>query len=46
MNVMENMHEVRFLYIYIPSLIIYYVSPLTIIIVLAIKGVGFHVDFQ
>ena len=43
---MENMHDVRFPYIYISSHIIYYVPPLTIIIVLAIKGVGFQVEFQ
>ena len=41
MNAKENMHEVRFYDIYIPSHIIYYIVPLTIIIVLAIKAVGF-----
>ena len=38
MNAIENMHEVRFLSIYILSHIIYYILPLTIIIVLAIKA--------
>ena len=37
----ENMHEGRFLNSYILSLIIYYIVPVTIIIVLAIKAVGF-----
>ena len=37
----ENMHEGRFPNIYILSHIIYYIVPLTIIIVLAIKAVGF-----
>ena len=37
----ENMHEGRFPNIYILSHIIYYIIPLTIIIVLAIKTVGF-----
>ena len=41
MNAKENMHEVRFPNIYILSHIIYYIVPLTIIIVLAIKAVGF-----
>ena len=41
MNVVENMHEVRFPNIYILSHIIYHISPLTTIIVLAIKAVGF-----
>ena len=41
MNAKENMHEVRFLNIYILSHIIYYIIPLTIIIVLAIKAVSF-----
>ena len=41
MNVKENMDEVRFLNIYILSHIIYYIVPLTLIIVLAIKAVGF-----
>ena len=36
-----NMHEVRFLNIYTLSSIISYILPLTIIIVLAIKVVGF-----
>ena len=41
MPFMQNMHEVRFPNIYILSRIIYYTFPLTIIIVLAIKAVGF-----
>ena len=41
MNDKENMHEVRSPNIYILSYIIYYIVPLTIIIVLAIKVVGF-----
>ena len=47
MNVVENMHEVRMMHdgrfpnIYILSHIIYHISPLTTIIVLAIKAVGF-----
>ena len=41
MNATENMHEVRFPNIYILSHIIYYILPLTIIIVLGIKEVGF-----
>ena len=41
MNATENMHEVSFLNIYILSHIIYYIPPLTIIIVLGIKEVGF-----
>ena len=41
MNATENMHEVRFPNIYILSHIIYYIPPLTIIIVLGIKEVGF-----
>ena len=40
MNVKENIHEVRFPNIYILSHIIYYIVPLTIIILLAIKAVG------
>ena len=36
MNAKENMHEVRFPNIYILSHIIYYIVPLTIIIVLAV----------
>ena len=40
MNAKENMHEVRFPYIYILSHI-NYIIPLTIIIALAIKAVGF-----
>ena len=42
MNPKENMHEVRFLDIYILSHIIHYIVPLTIIVVLAIKVVGFR----
>ena len=41
MPFMQNMHEVRFPNIYILSRIIYYIFRLTIIIVLAIKAVGF-----
>ena len=41
MNAIENMHEVRFPKIYIPLHSIYCSPPLTIIIVLAIKAVGF-----
>ena len=37
----ENIHEGRFLNIYTLSHIIYYIVPLTIIIVLAVKAVGF-----
>ena len=37
----ENMHEVRFPNICILSHIIYYIVPLTIIIVLTIKAAGF-----
>ena len=39
MNVIENMHEVRFTIIFIISHIIYYISLITIIIALAIKAV-------
>ena len=41
MNATENMHKVRFSNIYILSHFIHYIVPLTIIIVLAIKAVGF-----
>ena len=41
MNAIGNMLEVRFPNIYIPSNIIYYIFPLIMIIVLAIKAVGF-----
>ena len=41
MENIENMHEVRFSNIYILSHIIYYFPPLTIIIALTIKAVGF-----
>ena len=41
MNAIENMYEVRFLNIYIQWHIIHYILPLTIVIVLVIKGVGF-----
>ena len=41
MNAKENMHEVRFRNIYILSYVIYYIVPLTIIIVLAIEPVAF-----
>ena len=41
MNAIENMHEVRLPNIFILSKIIHYILPLTVIIVLAIKGVIF-----
>ena len=41
MNAKKNMYEVIFPNIYITSHIIYYIVPLTIIIVLAIKAAGF-----
>ena len=41
MNVIGNMHEVRFSKIQILSHIIYYTPQLTIIIALAIEAVGF-----
>ena len=41
MNAKKNMHEVRFRNIYILSHIISYIVPLTIIIILAVKAVGF-----
>ena len=41
MDAIGNIHEVRFLNIYTLSSIISYILPLTIIIVLAIKVVGF-----
>ena len=41
MNAKGNMHEVRFPNIYILSYIIYHIPPLTIILALAIKAVGF-----
>ena len=41
MTCKENMDEVKFSNIYILSHIIYYIVLLTIIIVLAIKAVGF-----
>ena len=41
MNVKKSMYEVIFPDIYITSHIIYYIVPLTIIIVLAIKAAGF-----
>ena len=40
MNAKENMQEVRFPKNFILSHIIYYIVPLTIIIILAIKAVG------
>ena len=43
MTAKENMHEVRFPNIYILSHFIYYIVPLTVVIVLAIKTVGFLV---
>ena len=41
MNAKEKMHEVRFPSIYILSHIIYYIVPLAVIIVLAVKALGF-----
>ena len=41
MIVKKNMHDGRFHNIYILSHIVYYIVPLTISIVLAIKAVGF-----
>ena len=41
MNAIENTHEVRFPNIYILPHIIYCIPPLTIIITLAVKAVGF-----
>ena len=41
MSAIENIHEVRFPNIYVLSHIIYYILSLTIIIALAIKGIGF-----
>ena len=41
MNAKENMHEVRLPNIHILSHIIYYILSLTLIIVLAIKAMGF-----
>ena len=40
-DIEKNMHEVRFSKIYILSHSIYYIPPLTIVIALAIKAVGF-----
>ena len=42
MNAKENIYEVRFRKIHIVSHILYHIVPLTIIIVLAIKAVGFQ----
>ena len=41
MNAIGNLHEVRFSNISILSHIVCYIPPLTIIIALAIKAVGF-----
>ena len=41
MENVENMHELRFSNFYKLSHIIYYFSPLTIIIALTIKAIGF-----
>ena len=41
MNPKQNVHEVIFPNIYILSHIIYFIVPLTVIIVLALKAVGF-----
>ena len=40
MDTIRNMHELRFSNIYILSNIVYYVLPLTKVIVLVIKAVG------
>ena len=41
MNAKENIHEVRLPNIHILSQIIYYIVSLTLIIVLAVKAMGF-----
>ena len=41
MDSKQNMHEMIFPNIYILSHIIYFIVPLTVIIVLALKAVGF-----
>lgn len=41
MNAIENMRGMRFCDIYVLTHIIYYILPVTVIIVLAIKGVSF-----
>ena len=41
MAAIESMHKVRFPNMYIQSHIICYIPPLTIVIILAIKGIGF-----
>ena len=46
MNAKKNVHDVRFLNIYILPDIIYYILPLTIIIVLAIKAASFSKVMQ
>ena len=46
LNVTENVHEVSFPNIYVLSHIIYYNVPLTTIIALAIKAVGFSMVTQ
>ena len=46
MDAIGNIHEVRFLNIYTQSSIISYILPLTIIIVLAMKVVGFSKFWQ
>ena len=45
MNVIGNMHEVRFPNIFILSHIVCYIPPLTIIIALALTAVG-QTDFS
>ena len=40
-NAIEKVHQVRFLNIYILLHITYYIPPLTVIIALAIKAIGF-----
>ena len=46
MNAIGTMHKVRFPNIYILSNIIYNIPPLTIIIALAVKAVGFSMVRQ
>ena len=46
MNVIGNMHEMRFSNISILSHIVCYIPPLTIIIALATKAIGFSKVWQ
>ena len=46
MNAKKNVHDVRFLNIYILPHIIYYILPLTMIIFLAMKAVSFSKVMQ